>query len=188
MKAAAIFADGVFRALETGDRKLMLRVNRWPAPRWIRVWMICATRGGDGWLWLTLGLLVLAFGGAQRGAALLTAVLSVGTGAALFLRLKRAIGRKRPCALAPHCWHTLPPPDQFSFPSGHTITAFAVATALGCYYPDLRTGLGFCAASVAVSRVLLGMHFVSDVVAGAILGSSLASVFAWVSARLLGGA
>ena len=29
----------------------MRRVNRWPAPRWIRVWMICATRGGDGWLW-----------------------------------------------------------------------------------------------------------------------------------------
>jgi undecaprenyl-diphosphatase len=186
MRTAFALAGGVFRALESGDHKVMLRVNRWPAPRWIRLWMVCATRCGDGWLWFAMGALVLALGGRERSAALLAAASATGVGIAVFLLLKRAIGRKRPCALMPHCWHTLPPPDQFSFPSGHTITAFAVTTALGSFYPELRTSLGFCAASVAVSRVLLGMHFVSDVIAGAVLGGGLASVCVWAAARLTG--
>ena len=45
------------------DHKLMRRVNRWPAPRWIRLWMLCATRGGDGWLWYGMGVVILLFGG-----------------------------------------------------------------------------------------------------------------------------
>jgi undecaprenyl-diphosphatase len=69
------------------------------------------------------------------------------------------------------------PPDQFSFPSGHTITAFAVSVALSAFYPELATGLLFCAVSIAASRVLLGMHFLSDVVAGAAIGTTVA----WVS-------
>jgi len=84
--------------------------------------------------------------------------------------------------LEPHCWATLLPPDQFSFPSGHTITAFAMASSLGVYYPALLPGLLFCAASIALSRILLGMHFLSDVIAGALLGAALgytsASLFA----------
>src|SRR6202007_2925705 len=94
-------------------------------------------------------------------------------GVGLFLWLKRLTGRRRPCALEPHCWSTVLPPDQFSFPSGHTITAFAFATPLMAYYPDLTWGLGFCALSIAASRIMLGMHFLSDVIAGALLGSLL---------------
>ena len=105
--------------------------------------------------------------------ALLSAVTAVGIGIALFLKLKRAFGRRRPCALEPHCWATLLPPDQFSFPSGHTITAFAVAMSIGAFYPTIRAELMFCAASVAVSRILLGMHFLSDVIAGGLLGAGL---------------
>ena len=91
----------------------------------------------------------------------------------MFLKLKRAFGRKRPCALEPHCWATLLPPDQFSFPSGHTITAAAVTVSLGMYYPAMLPGLFFCAVSVALSRILLGMHFLTDVLAGAVLGGLL---------------
>jgi undecaprenyl-diphosphatase len=65
------------------------------------------------------------------------------------------------------------PPDQFSFPSGHTITAFAFTIAVGSCYPHLMGALLFCALSVATSRIMLGMHFLSDVVVGAILGSGL---------------
>ena len=65
------------------------------------------------------------------------------------------------------------PPDQFSFPSGHTITAFAIAVPLSLFYPSLLAGLFFCAISIAVSRILLGMHFLSDVLAGCVLGSAL---------------
>jgi undecaprenyl-diphosphatase len=134
--------------------------------------MICATRGGDGWLWYALGAMLLLFGGEQRFVAVGAAGLAAATGIALFLKLKRATRRKRPSE--PHCWACLLPPDQFSFPSGHTITAFAVSMSLAAFYPELGIGLLFCAISVAASRILLGMHFLSDVLAGATIGALLA--------------
>jgi undecaprenyl-diphosphatase len=159
--------------IATRDHSLMRRVHRWRAPRWVRVWMICATRGGDGWLWYAMGLIILLFGGALRFLAVTSAALAAGAGILLFLFVKKRTGRRRPCAIEPHCWATLLPPDQFSFPSGHTITAFSVAVSLSLFYPSLMIGLFFCAASVALSRILLGMHFFSDVLAGALLGSAL---------------
>lgn len=155
------------------EHALMRRVNQWRAPRWIRLWMVCATRGGDGWLWWVMCTVVLVFGGVDRWRAVAAAVVAGTVGVGLFLWLKRIAGRQRPCELEPHCWSTLLPPDQFSFPSGHTITAFAFATALTAYYPELAWGLGFCALSIAASRILLGMHFLSDVVAGALIGTFL---------------
>jgi undecaprenyl-diphosphatase len=155
------------------DHRLMRRVHWWHAPRFLRLWMICATRGGDGWLWYAMGLAVLLFGGESRYAAVGASSLAAATGIALFLWLKRFANRRRPCAIEPHCWSTLLPPDQFSFPSGHTITAFAVSIPLALAYPPLMAGLLFCAVSIAVSRILLGMHFLSDVVAGALIGTTL---------------
>jgi len=164
----------MFNHIAHGDHRLMRRVNRWQAPRWIRYWMIWATRAGDGWLWWGMGLAVALFGGDQRWLAIGAAALSVGLGVMLFRKIKRLTGRRRPCVFEPHCWATLLPPDQFSFPSGHTISAFAVAVALSRFYPELAIGMLFCALSVAASRILLGMHFLSDVVAGAAIGTSLA--------------
>ena len=164
------------------DHSVMRRLNRWHAPRWVRVWMLCATRGGDGWLWYTLGVILLLFGGDMRFRAVAAGVLAAGTGIAIFLHLKRMFRRRRPNTFEPHCWATLLPPDQFSFPSGHTITAFAVAVSLASFYPDLAVGLLFCAFSIAASRVLLGMHFLSDVLAGAAIGTLLAMA----AARIMG--
>ncbi len=166
-------AEAVIRMVQAGDHRLMRRVNRWRAPRWLRLWMIAATRGGDGWLWYAMGLVVALAGGQERFRALAAAGVAVGLGIGLFLNLKKAFGRKRPCALEPHCWATLLPPDQFSFPSGHTITAFAMTASLGEFYHAMLPGLFFCAVSVALSRILLGMHFLSDVIAGALLGGLL---------------
>jgi undecaprenyl-diphosphatase len=151
----------------------MRRANNWEAPRWVRLYVIGATRGGDGWLWYAMGLAIAVLGGKTRfeavGAAAVSSVLSV----LLFVWLKRLTGRRRPCHIEPHCWATLLPPDQFSFPSGHTMTAFAVAIPLSLFYPTLTIGLFFCALSIAMSRILLGMHFLSDVVAGALIGTAL---------------
>ncbi|MEZ5400324.1 MAG: phosphatase PAP2 family protein [Bryobacteraceae bacterium] len=164
---------GVLSYINAGDHFLMRRVHGWRAPRWIRLWMICATRGGDGWLWYLLGAILLLVGGDHRFAAVGASTMAAAVGIGVFLSLKRLTGRKRPCAIEPHCWATLLPPDRFSFPSGHTITAFAVIVPVSLYYPDLFWGLFFVALSVAVSRVLLGMHFLSDVLAGAVLGAGL---------------
>src|ERR1017187_1614473 len=133
----AAFRQGMLRYITRRDHGLMHRVQRWHAPRWIRVWMLCATRGGDGWLWYAIGLVLLLFGGPLRFWAVGSAALGAGSGITVFLKLKKATGRKRPCVYATHCWATLLPPDQFSFPSGHTITAFAVSVSLGQFYPEL---------------------------------------------------
>jgi undecaprenyl-diphosphatase len=167
-------ATGLVHALAAGDRKVMLRLNHWQAPKWVRIWMIGATRLGDGWLWYAVAALVLAFGGPDRFAALLTAALTIGAGILLFRGIKKKFGRTRPCAIEAHCWSKVLPPEQFSFPSGHTITAFIAAGTLSYFYPGAAPGLYFCAFSIAISRVLLGMHFVSDVLAGAVIGASLA--------------
>ena len=148
----------VLHWLSARDQRLMRRLNRWTPPRWMRLWMVAATRGGDGWLWYGVGAIVAAVGGPQRFRAILAAVLAVSVGIALFLNLKRACGRKRPCALEPHSWATLLPPDQFSFPSGHTITAFSVAISLATFYPAMTFGLLFCAFSVLFS-VVLGVRY-----------------------------
>lgn len=156
-----------------GDYSVMHRANNWAAPRWVRLYVIGATRGGDGWLWYAMGLVILLFGGEERFAALGAAGVASVLSILLFLRLKRLTGRKRPCHIEPHCWAKLLPPDQFSFPSGHTMTAFAVAVPLSLFYPGLMIGLMFCALSIAISRILLGMHFLSDVIAGGLIGAGI---------------
>jgi undecaprenyl-diphosphatase len=166
-------AKAMFRFIARRDHGLMLRVNNWHAPNWVRAWMIWATRGGDGWLWYAVTLAILFFGGEERWAAAAAAWTAAGAGCGVFLLLKRRTCRKRPCAIAEHCWAQLLPPDQFSFPSGHSITAFAIAVSLSLFYPSLLTILLFCAASIALSRIVLGMHFLSDVVAGCVIGAGL---------------
>ena len=174
----------MFRLITAGDRKVMHRVNQWPAPHWIRNWMVGASRAGDGWLWSAVGIVVLLFGGDRRFQALEAGMAAVVAGQLTFLVLKRLTGRERPCAIEDHCWAKLLPPDRFSFPSGHTITAFAVAVPIGLYYPDkLLAGLIFCAMSVAASRVLLGLHYLSDVLVGILIGCTFGmAAFSIISA------
>ena len=173
--------------IRAGDRKLMLRVNRWFPPAWVRRWMILASRAGDGWIWAALGLIIMAFGGSHRIPALIAGSVAVLAGQLTFRALKRLTGRERPCATEPHRWATLLPPDRFSFPSGHTITAFAVVFSAGCYYPSWLPGLLFCALSVAASRILLGLHFLSDVLAGVLIGSGIGFwAFEWIGREFAG--
>jgi undecaprenyl-diphosphatase len=73
----------------------------------------------------------------------------------------------------PHCWSQVTTRDQFSFPSRHSIAAFAVTLSLGCFYPEIMLVLIVLAANVAISRVVSGMHFLSDVVVGSCIGTLL---------------
>ena len=166
-------ARTVWGFIEKRDHRLMRRMNRWRAPRWIRFWMITATRMGDGWLWYSLGAILLAVGGSRGYEAVGAAGCAAIVGIFVFKALKKLSRRQRPCQLEPHCWSKVLPPDQFSFPSGHTMTAFSIALVVSFFYPGLEGPLYFLAASIAVSRVVLGMHFLSDVLAGAVLGSAL---------------
>jgi undecaprenyl-diphosphatase len=177
----------VWGFIENRDHRVMRRMNRWKAPRWIRFWMLAATRMGDGWIWYSLAAILLLGGGPKRFAAVGAAGCAAIAGVFLFKALKRISHRQRPCQFEPHCWSTVLPPDQFSFPSGHTMTAFSIALVVSYFYPSLEGPLYFLAISIAVSRIVLGMHFLSDVLAGAVLGSSLgvASIVAFASYGLI---
>ncbi|MGC9971521.1 MAG: phosphatase PAP2 family protein [Bryobacteraceae bacterium] len=173
--------EAVLHYVATGDLGLMRKVRRWLPPRWLRLWMVWATRAGDGWLWGAIGLAIALFGDADRWRALEASAASGAAGILLFQCLRRLADRRRPCEIEPHCWAELLPPDRFSFPSGHSLTAFAVSVSLALFFPSLAVALFLAAASVAASRILLGMHFLSDVLAGSVLGATLGYVaFLWL--------
>ncbi len=172
-----IHARSVRSFIVTRDDRVMRRLHRWQAPRWVRVWMIAATRLGDGWLWYGLGIALLIAGGSKQLDAVESAGAAALSGVLIYVLLKRIFRRRRPCDIEPHCWARVLPPDQFSFPSGHSITAFAVAIALGACYPAIQLPLLLVAISIALSRIVLGMHYLSDVIAGASLGSALGILF-----------
>src|SRR5216683_2992044 len=79
-------ARQVWGFIERRDHRLMRRLNRWRAPRWIRYWMIAATRLGDGWLWYSLAAILLVYGGPQRFAAVSAATLAATVGVGVFYR------------------------------------------------------------------------------------------------------
>jgi undecaprenyl-diphosphatase len=143
------------------------RIHGWRPPRWVQVWMVASTRLGDGWVWLVM--VVLAPSRAPL-AETVVAIVAVNTAQ---IALKRALRRARPSG--PVSWWDIHAPDQFSFPSGHTMNAFAVATLVTVHVP-VAAPLAFAvAASVGASRVVLELHYVSDVAAGATLGTVLAA-------------
>jgi undecaprenyl-diphosphatase len=177
-------ARAVWNQIQSNDHRLMRRVHRWRAPRWFRILMILMTRLGDGWLWYTLGIILVLYGGGYRFLAIGAASSAAAAGIILFRALKRTSRRQRPCEIEPHCWSSILPPDKYSFPSGHSITAFAVALSIGLFYPDLQGCLLAVAFLIASSRIILGMHFLSDVLAGSAIGTVLGFVSYHIFAAL----
>lgn len=127
---------------------------------------------GSGWL--AVGGLGAALDRGRRTrwiAAAGTAPLAVGANYAV----KRAIGRRRPL-IEDH-----PPlaraPSKLSFPSAHSTSGVAAAVALGRVAPELRPPLYALAAAICLSRPYLGMHYPSDVLAGAALGAAVGRLY-----------
>jgi undecaprenyl-diphosphatase len=149
------------------------RIHGWRPPRWVQVWMVASTRLGDGWAWLALVVIAPARGDGRAAHVLaetMVAIVAVNTAQ---VALKHAFRRARP--MGPVSWWDIHAPDQFSFPSGHTMNAFAVATLVTVHVP-VAAPLAFAvAASVGASRVVLELHYVSDVAAGATVGTVLAA-------------
>jgi undecaprenyl-diphosphatase len=93
---------------------------------------------------------------------------------------KGRIRRTRPCeqarplafAVDPLQWFAA---DRFSFPSGHALNAFAVGSVVALAYPSAALPALVLAGSIAASRVVLGLHWLSDVLAGALAGALIGS-------------
>ncbi len=165
------------------DFRLSGRLLEWAPPRWFRVWMLVASRLGDGWLWLLAGAVLAARGDSDRHRVLVAAAVTAGLANIVLVLLKGRVRRPRPCDLAkPRHFDVAPllciPSDRYSFPSGHSLNAFALAMVLALAFPLIAVPAFLVAASVAASRVVLGLHFPSDVLAGSAMGALIGgSVF-----------
>jgi undecaprenyl-diphosphatase len=144
-----------------------------------------ASRLGDGWVWYALmAALPLAYGAAGAAQALLLA-LNGASCTALYKMIKRATRRPRPSEVYASLTLTTAPLDRFSFPSGHTLHAVAFTALAVHFYPSLATVLVPFTVVVALSRMVLGLHYPSDVAAGATIGG-LSSTLALEAGRALG--
>lgn len=151
--------------------------NRANQQRQCRVIFAWASRLGDGWFWYALATaLLLAEGSGATVAVAAMAVVGLA-GTAIYSLLKRGIRRPRPSTVREDLILTVAPLDRFSFPSGHTLHAIAFSVVVTAHAPVLGWLVWPFTALVAASRLILGLHYPSDVIAGGLLGA----VIAWIA-------
>lgn len=148
----------------------------------LRVFRI-ASRLGDGVLWYSLMALLALVGGAQGRMTALQCAIAGVTGLALYRGLKNVLVRERPYMTHAAIVCAGKPLDRFSFPSGHTLHAVSFTVIVCSSLPALAVVLVPAAVLIALSRVVLGLHYPSDVLAGGLLGALLgAAATAWIGA------
>ncbi|MBL8587623.1 MAG: phosphatase PAP2 family protein [Methylobacteriaceae bacterium] len=199
---AALFATAlaVWFAGHFFDERLIRAARELP-PGVVRLFALLTDIGTSGWMWL-VGLPVAAFAmlarGQGRGARVDAGLLAIAQRALYLLAtlavsglaaqiVKQIVGRGRPKLLdelGPFHFDAFALRSTYaSFPSGHSTTAFAAAIALSFFLPRWRAPLLLLAIGIAVSRVVVGAHYPSDVIAGAFVGSLSALFVARAFAR-----
>ncbi len=165
----------LFQRVDAVEEGLCLRLNRSCQRAAVRDFFRVISRLGDGVFWyLLLLLLPVCFG--ER--ALLPAIAMAGTGAlgvAIYKLLKHRLVRERPFVTFAGIHAGSVPLDRYSFPSGHTLHAVSFTILASVHFPVLGWVLVPFAALVAASRVILGLHYPTDVLAGGLLGGALAA-------------
>ena len=166
----------VFDYMDTYELKFCEVLNR-GCRRWtIRKFFAAISRLGDGIFWYALMLLLpLMYGSAALAASLHMAFVGA-TGFALYKYLKEHLVRQRPYITRGTLTLGTAPLDVYSFPSGHTLHAVSFTLIALSYFPQLSWILIPFATLVALSRVILGLHYPTDVLAGALIGALLARV------------
>lgn len=164
------------RWLTQQDEALCLRINRACHINWLRATFCAVSRLGDGAFWYALMFGILAWRGHEAAKPLLHMTLTGAACLILYKWVKGKTTRMRPYQRNRAIRLAASPLDQYSFPSGHTLQAVALTLVALYHYPQLAPLLVPFTVLVALSRVVLGLHYPSDVLAGVVIGGALASI------------
>ena len=156
----------------TWDRDLAQRLALPEGAIWRRRGAALAAHAGDSLLWLLLALSALLWGGSQLREVAVKSLLGVVTSAGTSAWIKFSLRRGRPPS-APGEGSFFSPYDHYSFPSGHAVRMACLALLLGAAYPPFAPLLCGLTLAILISRLQLGLHYLSDIVAGVLIGAGL---------------
>ena len=156
------------------DTNLCIHINRYSTNFAIASFFKFISRLGDGWFWYAMLTLTVVLYGSEALIPLLTTTLISGAGLVIYKLLKVKTVRPRPYQVHQVIVLGERPLDVFSFPSGHTLQAVLFTVTLGTYFPALLLIMLPFMALVALSRMVLGLHYPTDVLIGAGIGYGLA--------------
>lgn len=151
--------------------KAMSATARSPGSRKVA---IVISRSGDWWIYPIIAIAAVLYARTAALFPLLTALLSVGLLHCVYPPLKNLIGRVRPYEFAPGLTPLAPALDRYSFPSGHIMTLTGALVPLVRSLPESTWLLVTLWLALAWSRLATSLHFPTDVLAGAILGGTVA--------------
>ncbi|MDO6489443.1 phosphatase PAP2 family protein [Colwellia sp. 4_MG-2023] len=138
------------------------------------------SRTGDGYMQFLLPLCYWLISPQEGKRFVIILLWACAIERLLYFVLKNSLKRRRPPEIVTGFTSVIEASDQFSFPSGHTMAAFLLANLCVLELGLIASPLYFWATSVAISRVILGVHFPTDTLVGATLGSSIAYVVVMV--------
>jgi undecaprenyl-diphosphatase len=163
-----------FERFDRAELRFCRYLNRSSDSRTIRQLFRVVSWLGDGWVWYALLAALPLIYGAEGGLAAIHMGLTAAVGVLAYKLVKTRAVRERPYIThsAIHCVSV--PLDRYSFPSGHTLHAVSFTLLLASYFPEAAGAFAAFAFLIALSRVVLGLHYPTDVAAGAVLGGGLA--------------